>query len=315
MNSKRLILIGLIVAAVIAVGLLIHQSIKFQSTDDAYIENTTVQVAPRVSGQVVKVMIEDNQKIKENDFVVQIDPEDYKIRMAQAKARHDKAIFSQKAARANLSAAQSDVSLAKKDLDRYTQLFADGAVSKQTLDSAQTRYDAAQANLASANEAVMSPNGTKAADAEIKELEALKNQAELDYSRTNVLAPISGTVTNKRVEKGMFVVVGTPMFTIVPDEVWVIANFKENQIRRMRPGQPVEIKVDTYPNKVFEGKVDSIQRSSGAKSSLFPPENAVGSYVKIVQRIPVKIVFTEEIDHDKYTIVPGMSVVPKVRVK
>ena len=94
-----------------------------------------------------------------------------------------------------------------------------------------------------------------------------------------------------------------------------MANFKENQLRHMKPGQPVDIKVDTYPNKIFKGKVDSIQRSSGAKASLFPPENAVGSFVKIVQRIPVKIIFTEEIDPEQYNVVPGMSVVPKVRVR
>ena len=105
------------------------------------------------------------------------------------------------------------------------------------------------------------------------------------------------------------------MFTLVPEDVWVVANFKENQLRGMHPGQPVDIKIDTYPNKVFKGKIDSIQRASGAKSSLFPPENAVGSFVKIVQRIPVKIVFTEEIDTNQYNIVPGMSVVPKVKVK
>ena len=113
----------------------------------------------------------------------------------------------------------------------------------------------------------------------------------------------------------MYVNVGSPLFVIVPEDVWVVANFKENQLRHMKPGQVVDIKVDTYPNKVFKGKIDSIQRASGAKSSLFPPENAVGSFVKIVQRIPVKIVFTENIDPNQYNIVPGMSVVPKVRVK
>ena len=312
---KRFIIIGLIIAAAIVAGWFIVDSMKYQSTDDAYIENTTVQVAPRISGQVLEVMVNDNQKVKENDFVVRIDPEDYKIKVAQANARYDRAIANQKAAKANLVAVQSEISLAKKDLDRYTKLYAEGAVSKQTLDSAQTRYDAAQAKLTSASESVMSPEGDKAANAEIKELEAMKNQAQLDYSRAIVQAPISGTITNKRVEKGMFVQAGTPLFVIVPDEIWVVANFKENQIRKMRPDQEVEIKIDTYPNKVFKGKVDSIQRSSGAKASLFPPENAVGSYVKIVQRIPVKIIFTEEIDHDKYIIVPGMSVVPKVRVK
>ena len=153
------------------------------------------------------------------------------------------------------------------------------------------------------------------ADADLKTLKALKEQAELNLGYTKIVAPRDGVITNKNVEKGSYVQIGQPLFAIVPNEVWVVANFKENQIGKMKPNQPVEIKIDTYPNKVFKGKIDSIQRASGAKSSLFPPENAVGSFVKIVQRIPVKIVFTEEINPEEYTIVSGMSVVPKVKVK
>ena len=141
------------------------------------------------------------------------------------------------------------------------------------------------------------------------------DKAALDLSYTKIYAPQSGTVSSRRVEKGMYVNVGAPLFTIVPHNVWVVANFKENQLRHMKPGQEVSIKVDTYPDKVFKGKVDSIQRASGAKSSLFPPENAVGSFVKIVQRIPVKIVFDEKINPEEYNIIPGMSVIPKVRVR
>lgn len=126
---------------------------------------------------------------------------------------------------------------------------------------------------------------------------------------------MDGTVSSKRVEKGMMVAAGSPLFTLVPNNVWVVANFKETQLEHMRPGMPVKMKIDTYPKHVFIGKIDSIQRSSGAKSSMFPPENAVGSFVKIVQRIPVKIVFTEKIDPNQYQIVPGMSVEPKIKVK
>ena len=113
----------------------------------------------------------------------------------------------------------------------------------------------------------------------------------------------------------MMVQPGTPLFVIVPNQVWIVANFKETQLEKMQKGQEVDIKIDTYPHKIFKGEVESIQRSSGAKSSLFPPENAVGSFVKIVQRIPVKIVFTEKIDPDEYAIIPGMSVVPKVKIR
>ena len=270
---KRFIAMGIGAIVAIACGFFIHDALMYQSTDDAYVETTTVQVAPRVSGQITDVYITDNQQVKEGQLV------------------------------------------AKKDLDRYTNLYKEGAVSKQTLDNAQAKYDAAVANLTQAEQALLSQSNDKVADADLKEAKALKDQAELNLSYTNIYAPQSGTVSNRRVEKGMYVNVGTPLFVIVPHDVWVVANFKENQLRHMKPGQEVDIKIDTYPDHVFKGKIDSIQRASGAKSSLFPPENAVGSFVKIVQRIPVKIVFTEKVDPNEYNIIPGMSVVPKVRVK
>lgn len=312
---KRFIFLGFMIVLVAGIVYFIHDSLNFQSTDDAYVETTTVQVAPKVSGQITEVYIKDNQPIKEGQPVAQIDPADYEVKLAQANAKYERTILAQKHAKASFSAAQSNIAVAKKDLERYTNLYEEGAASKQTLDAAQAKYDTAQANLTQAEQSLLSSSGGKVADADLKEIKAMKNQAELNLSYTKIYAPQSGTVTSRRVEKGMYVQTGTPLFVIVPHEVWVVANFKENQLKGMKPGQEVDIKVDTYPNKVFKGKIDSIQRSSGAKSSLFPPENAVGSYVKIVQRIPVKIVFTEKIDNSQYTIVPGMSVIPKVRVK
>ena len=312
---KRFIFMGVAVILLIVGGFIIYDVIHYQSTDDAYVETTTVQVAPKVSGEVVAVYITDNQFVKEGDIVAEIDDADYKIKLAQAEARYERALLNQKNAKANFSATNSEIAVAKKDLERYQNLYKAGAVSKQTLDNAQAQYDRAKARLTSAEEALLSSSKSKVADAEIKELKALRDMAKLNLSYTKVRAPQSGTVSSRRVEKGMYVQTGAPLFVLVPENVWVVANFKENQLNGMKVGQPVEIKVDTYPNKVFKGKVDSIQRSSGAKASLFPPENAVGSFVKIVQRIPVKIVFDEKIDTDKHTIVPGMSVVPKVRIR
>ena len=154
---------------------------------------------------------------------------------------------------------------------------------------------------------------TEAMEANIKKLEAEVEQAKLNLQYTKVYAPQAGKVSARSVEMGNYLQVGQPIMQIVPDEVWVVANFKEIQLTHMKEGQPVSIKIDTYPHKRFKGEVQSIQRATGAKSSLFPPENAVGSYVKIVQRVPVKIVFKEDISN--YNIVPGMSVVPKVKVK
>ena len=308
---------GIVVAAVLVLaGVYIHNEMQYESTDDAYVETTTVNVAPRVSGQIEDVFVTDNQHVKEGDLVAIIDDADYKIKLEQADSSFEKIKLDQQNAKANQAAAESNIKLAKKDLDRYKNLYEQGAVSKQTYDSAKVNYDNAQAGLTQANQALFSDkSGKTVADANLRTAKAAKDKAALDLSYTKIYAPQSVTVSSRRVEKGMYVTAGSPLFTLVPENVWVVANFKENQLRGMKPGQVVDIKIDTYPNKVFKGKIDSIQRASGAKSSLFPPENAVGSFVKIVQRIPVKIVFTENIDPNEYNIVPGMSVVPKVKVK
>ncbi len=315
-GRKRTIAVTIAIIVLAICGVWIANELKYQSTDDAYVETTTVNVAPRVSGQIEEVFVTDNQYVKEGDLVAIIDDADYKIRLEQADSTYEKLKLDQSNAKANLNAAQSNIALAKKDLERYRNLYEQGAVSKQTFDSAQVKYDSAQATLTQTQQALFSDkDGKTVADANLRSAKATKDKAALDLSYTKVYAPQAGTVSSRRVEKGMYVTAGSPLFTLVPEEVWVVANFKENQLTNIKPGQPVDIKIDTYPNKVFKGKIDSIQRASGAKSSLFPPENAVGSFVKIVQRIPVKIVFTEKIDPSVYNIVPGMSVVPKVRVK
>ena len=313
---KRYIGIALGVVVICAIAYFVRDALMYQSTDDAYVETTTVQVAPRVSGQITEVFITDNQQVKEGDVIAKIDPIDYEVALASADAKYERILLNQKNAQANFKASQTNIDVAKKDLERYQNFYAEGAVSKQVLDTAQAKYDSALADRTRSEQALLSDgDGKKVADADLKEAKALKEKAELNLSYTEVKAPQSGTISSRRVEKGMYVNVGTPLCVIVPNNVWVVANYKENQLRHMKPGQEVDIKIDTYPNHIFKGKIDSIQRASGAKSSLFPPENAVGSFVKIVQRIPVKIVFTEEIDPNEFNIVPGMSVVPKVRVK
>ena len=274
-----------------------------------------VQVAPKVSGQIIEVYIDDNDKVKAGDLVAKIDPADYKVRYDELNAQYEKTMFQQSVAKANLNAANSEIELAQKDLNRYRKLYEAGAVSKQILDSQQTKYDLAVAHQHQAQNDVFSNAKNKVADADLKRIKAQKDLAKLNLSYTNIYAPQDGYVTNKRVEKGAYVQQGQSLFTLVSEETWVVANFKESQLANMKPGQEVEIKIDTFGNKIFKGKVDSIQKASGAKSSLFPPENAVGSFVKIVQRIPVKIVFTEKIDTTKYQLAAGMSCVPKVKVK
>lgn len=312
---KRKIAVVVMAVLLVCTGIYIINEMKYESTDDAYVENISVSVSPKVSGQIDNVYVTDNQYVSAGELVATIDSADYEVKVTQAQANYERIKFDQSNAKANLVAAESNIELAKKDLDRYKNLYEQGAVSKQTLDMAEVKYNSAKAGLTQAEQAIISDENKTVADANLANAQAAKEKAELDLSYTKIYAPQSGTVASRRVEKGMYVNVGSPLFTLVPEEVWVVANFKENQLRYMKPGQTVDIKIDTYPNHVFKGKIDSIQRASGAKSSLFPPENAVGSFVKIVQRIPVKIVFTEKIDKDKYNIVPGMSVVPKVKVK
>ena len=316
-TKKHWLIFGAVVLVILVIFVII-EACKYQSTDDAYVETTTVSVSPKVSGQIVKVLVKDNQQVKAGDIVAVIDKTDYDVKLQQAKAAYDRALLNQQNAHANLNAANSEIELAKKDVERYQNLYKAGAVSKQTLDKAVTYLEAVQAKQITAEQAIFSANPShalKVADADLNVLKAQKRAAELALEYTDILAPIDGTVSNKKVEVGMMVQPGSPLFVIVPNDVWVIANYKETQIKGMKKGMPVDIKIDTYPHKVFKGEIDSIQRASGAKSSLFPPENAVGSFVKIVQRIPVKIVFTEKINPEEYQIIPGMSVVPKIKTK
>ena len=310
---KRTITAIVLILIIAVSAFIIEYSSHFQSTDDAYVENHTVQVAPKVSGQIIKVLVKDNQQIKTGELIAIIDDADYKVRYEKSKSLYEKAIAAQRVAQANYNASQIEIKNAKADLERYQNLYNTGAVSKQQLDMAQTKYESTQARLINADENVMNGNN-KVADADIKALKADMDKAALELSYTKIYAPQNGTISNRTVEKGAYVGVGTPLCVIVPHDVWIVANFKESQVGKMHKGQVVDIKIDAYPKKKFKGKIDSIQRASGAKSSLFPPENAVGSFVKIVQRIPVKIVFDEKIDFNKYNIVPGMSVVPSVNL-
>lgn len=307
-----LILIG-IAAAV--------RSTYYQSTDDAFVEGRLVSVAPRVAAPVTNLLVDDNQLVKKGELLVELDSNDFQtaLNQAEAKLAEAKSDLNKSNAGVNksyedITSAKSKLEFAKRDFARYDELYKDGIVSKQDYEKSRTTLEVAAANLNSAEENSRAAiHAAESNTALIKRLEAEVEQAKLNLQYTKIYAPQDGMVAARSVEKGNYVSVGQPLMNIVPEQVWVIANFKEIQLTNMKVNQPVSIKVDTYPGKRFKGHVDSIQRATGAKSSLFPPENAVGSYVKIVQRVPVKIVFDEDIS--KYNIVPGMSVVPRVRIK
>lgn len=307
--EKKRVVIPIITGLVILItGILISiNSIFYKSTDDAYVEGHIITIAPRVAGPVENLYIDDNQFVKKGDLLLKIDPNDYEVKLKQTSAKLEEARAVLVGTENKIVKTESELDFAKNDSERFTKMFSKGISSKQDFEVSQTRLTAAQSD---SNAAKALQDETTA---QIKRLEAEKEQDELNLSYTKIYAPEDGLITHRTVEQGNYVQVAQPLFSIVPKKVWVVANFKETQVANMKKGQKVTIKIDAYGNKKFNGVVDSIQMASGAKASLFPPENAVGSYVKIVQRIPVKITFTDDIS--EYNIIPGMSVVPTVKVK
>jgi membrane fusion protein (multidrug efflux system) len=241
------------------------------------LESHVLPISSRVSGQALRVEATDNQAVKAGDLLVEIDPRDYDLKLAQR--------------RAELAAARAEARRAASDADRARQLFGKGQMSRQAEDAALSSADVAQAQ----------------ADLAEKKVAA----AELDLSDARIKAPADGQVARKGVEPGSYVQVGQPLMALVTPDVWVTANFKETQLTRVRPGQKVLIDVDSFPGRTFHGHVDSLQRGTGARFSLFPPENATGNFVKVVQRVPVKIVFDEP-PESLGRLAPGMSAVPTI---
>ncbi len=237
-------------------GIVMFHSFTHETTDDAFVDVHTVSVAPKVAGHVAVVRVDDNQLVKKGDVLVEIDPRDFQVALAQAM-----------------------------------DLFSRKVISTQERDT----------NVATA----------ESSRASVQADEAAVEQAELNLGHSKIKASIDGYVTKEAVATGDYVQVGQALMSLVPPRVWVIANFKETQLRNMRPRQPVQIKVDAYPDHPLHGHIDSIQAGSGAAFSLLPPENATGNYVKVVQRVPVKIMLDEEQQMQR-VLGPGMSVVPTV---
>src|SRR6202011_1075574 len=236
-------------------------------------------VAPKIAGRVAIVHVDDNQLVKKGDVLVEIDPRDFQIALAQAKA--------------NLAKDKATQIQAATTEKRAVDLFSRNVISNQGRDSS-----------------VAASQSTKAA---VEGDEAAVEQAELNLSYTKITAPIDGYVTKEAVAIGDYLQVGQALMSLVPPRVWVIANFKETQLRNMRPGQPATVSIDAYEGLKLHGHVDSIQAGSGAAFTLLPPENATGNYVKVVQRVPVKIVLDDQQNLQR-VLGPGMSVVPTVYV-
>ncbi|HEY0793303.1 MAG TPA: HlyD family secretion protein [Chthoniobacterales bacterium] len=351
-RSLRLTL--MMAAAVIAAVLFgLHfyaQSQMYQGTDDAFIEGHIISVAPKVAGRVEQVLVNDNQLVRKGDLMAVLDPRDLAAARKQkaaalestdaqagaVQATIDQAVAhvstlraTVEADKATAEATRAQAEKAGKDLQRAEDLFQKKVSSPQDLDAARAADQTARAQLEANLKKVTSDEAQVAeAQAQVKtyfavlrsvqaqgdESNANLQTAELNESYTEIRAPEDGRVTRKAVEAGNYVQTGQTLFAFIPKDIWVNANFKESQIGRFRAGLPVEITVDALGDRKFAGHIDSIQAGSGARFSLLPPENATGNYVKVVQRVPVKIVF-DQLPQVELPLGPGESVVPTVKVQ
>ena len=334
----------LVLRVSVAIGLLVvlgwggkifFESRGRESTDDAFIEAHVMQVSPKISEKVLGVFVDDNQMVKRGDLLAELDQRDTVALVKQAKANLDSAEAKLAEAKAKLAADQASLAQARADVNE-SKALADNAGQELTRSSslrqsgaiAQREYDQTLAGELSTNAALASKQqkaiaaeaGVNIAVAAVASSEAwgeqsraLLDTAQLRMDNTKILAPGDGRITRKNVEPGNFVQPGNALMAIVGPEVWVVANFKETQLARMRPGQRVDVRVDSYPDLRVRGKVDSIQSGTGSRFSLLPPENATGNYVKVVQRVPVKI--TLDLPADAPLMAPGMSVSPSVLVR
>lgn len=336
---KALLIGGAIVVALFLIigGLLLWlEARKYEGTDDAFIDTNIVHLAPRAAGQVTGVFVTDNQRVAAGQVLVQLDPSVAGTQIAQAEASKAQALSQIAQATAQVSVADANVAQAKadvvapaaqaanaaRDYRRYlaVQRQSPAAVAQQQVDSAATTAmaDAGQKLSAQkkveANEAQARSARTQiaAGRAQLQTAAAQESQAQLQIQYAQVIAPVSGHVAHKTVAVGDYATQGQEVMSIVPDDLWVTANFKETQLQHIRPGERVDLKIDAYPKVRFTGHIDSIQRGAGQSFAVLPAQNATGNYVKVVQRVPVKIVIDRP--DPRYPLGPGMSVKPRVRI-
>lgn len=304
----------------------------WETTDNAYVAGNVAVISPRVPGRVLEVLVADNRAVRPGDPLVRLDPRDYEIAVQEAAAALARIQDEVRAryhavakARAKLAQAEANLKKAQTDKWRYTNLFARQTVPREALDRVLTAYRVSAATVAEAKAELQLALATLGGSTDLPpdqqpavlEAKARLEQARLRLQYTVITAPIAGYVTRKAVEAGNWVQPGQALMAVVPlspPDIWVEANFKETQLTHVRIGQPVHLKVDTYPGVKFYGVVDSIMAGTGAAFALLPPENATGNWVKVVQRIPVKIRLEPPLPEDK-PLRLGMSVVAAVNTR
>jgi membrane fusion protein, multidrug efflux system len=388
-SGRKFIVIAVIILLVIGAGIFYWRSTFSEDTDDAQVDGDLYQVSSRVTGQVLKVYVDDNQTVQAGQAIAEIDPRDYQVALEQAQANLassqaaaiqatvnvpitsvnvntsvdttssdvqgssanvEQARKQAQAAEARVAAAKANATKSHLDVERYTPLVQKDVISKQQFDAAvaadaanqaavleaeatvianqamvtqalqklsQSRFQAAQSVKTGPDQVRAQQAKANAAMADVKQAQAKVDQAALNLGYTHITAPAAGIVNKKNVQVGANVSIGQDLLTIIPlTNLWVTANFKETQLARMRPQQEVTIKVDALGGRKFHGKVTQIGGATGSRLSLFPPENATGNYVKVVQRIPVRIDFTNLQQEDgDFALRPGMSVTPEIEVK
>ena len=349
-------LIGFIVLAGVGYWLFgfIHHSLNYRETDDAYTEGHVHMVASRATGDIVEVLASENEIVKAGQPLARIDAREFEtaVQRAQANLAEAQAMEAQAAAaidqvkadeaqsqagslqaQTQVSQAQAQLAMSTQDYDRNKELYGkDGrAVSKAELDSTEAAFKAntaalegARANLAAVQAKELSAAANvKAAEAQLASAtariavqQAAVADAERELTYTTIIAPADGRIGNKNIEVGNRVQVGQALFAVVEKSVWVVANFKETQLGRIQPGQEVELTIDTFPKRKFSGKVEGISPATGAQFALLPADNATGNFTKVVQRVPVKILFDDNtLAGLEDRMQPGLSTVVNVRVK
>jgi membrane fusion protein (multidrug efflux system) len=323
-NPLRIIIAGVFIAvALIWGGTSIYHSFQYEDTDNAQIEGDVYPVISRIPGKVQEVLARDNQQVHTGDTLIRLEAADYEVRrdIAAAALESAKAAVKATADQANASSASASAAAAtsrkqQADLRRGENLRHQDVISQAEFDGVQAGAQAASAQYSAAgNQYQAALANIPLQKAEVKKREAELRQAELQLSYTTITAPANGQVSKKNVQPGQYVAPGQQLIGIVGSrELWVVANFKETQLEKIHPGLPVTIKVDAFPDKEFKGKVESLSSGTGAKFTLLPPDNASGNFIKVTQRVPVKIVFTEKPDKD-HQLAAGMNVVVDIKVK
>jgi membrane fusion protein, multidrug efflux system len=328
-----IVCLGLIVAGVVGGTIWYLSARHYESTDDAFIDSRPVLISPQVTGNIMQVNVTDNQPVKAGDLLAKIDPRDYQAAVDQAAAQIRQAEATMKNLDAQVAVQRSQIEQANKqeaeaqaalnfsqdENKRYQDLVNTGAGTVQRAQQASSDLLGKQAGLAVASAGKISAErqidvleAQKAvAAAQVDQSKAQKNQADANLERTELRATVDGRVAKLTAAVGALAAPGQAIMVVVPFEVWVTANFKESQLADMRVGQPVTISIDAF-HRSFPGHVDGVQAGSGTAFSLLPAENATGNYVKVVQRVPVKITFDQR---PEIELGPGMSVVPTVTVR